>query len=83
MPLMISDETLQEAGLSAQNALIEFACRLFDAGRLSLPKATRLAGLSRDQFLAALADRHIPAYRPTVDDVLHDVTVVDSSRGAM
>ncbi len=34
--LIVPDEMLRQAGLSEREALLEFACRLFDAGRLSL-----------------------------------------------
>ena len=36
MPVVISDETLRDAGLTEQDALVEIACRLFGAGKLSL-----------------------------------------------
>ncbi len=36
MPLVIPDDALREAGLSEREALIEFACHLFEAGKLHL-----------------------------------------------
>jgi len=36
MGLHISSEQLREAGLDERGALIEFACRLFQAGKLAL-----------------------------------------------
>ena len=50
MPLVISDEALQEAGLTEGDALLEFACRLFDAEKMTLWSAAKLAGLSRVAF---------------------------------
>jgi len=47
MPVVIPDETLKQAGLSEKEALIEIACRLFDAGKLHLNQAARLAGITR------------------------------------
>ena len=82
MPLTIPDETLRAAGLTEREALVEIACRLFDAGRLALWPAARLARLSRDEFLAELHDRHIPAFRPTAEDFLHDLETIDRIRGA-
>ena len=47
MPVVIPDETLQQAGLTEREALVEIACRLFDAGKLPLWPAAKLAGMSR------------------------------------
>jgi predicted HTH domain antitoxin len=76
MPLIISDETLKQAGLTESEAKIEIACRLFDADKLHLWPAAQLAGLSRDEFLSELKSRDIPAFRPTVEDFMHDVRVM-------
>ena len=43
MSLFIPDDILKEAGLTADEALTEFACRLFDAGRLSKSAAAKLS----------------------------------------
>ena len=40
MPVVISDETLKQAGLTEREAVVEIACRLFDAGKLA-PLARR------------------------------------------
>ena len=50
MPFVIPDEALREAGLNPHEALVEFACRLFDADKLTLPSAVRLAAMSRVAF---------------------------------
>lgn len=73
MPLQIPDEVLKQAGLTEREALVEFACRLFDAGKLTMPQASKLAGLSRDEFQAAAMDRGIPLFRPTLDEIRADV----------
>lgn len=62
MPLTITDEELQAAGVSAEVARLELACRLFQAGKLDLWPAARLAGLTRVQMEEALHDRKIPIY---------------------
>ena len=64
MPLIIPDEALQEAGLSESDALVEFACRLFDAGKLTLWGAARLAGLSRVDFEENCSRGDIPWLTP-------------------
>jgi predicted HTH domain antitoxin len=73
MSITISDDVLKEAGLSERDALIEFACRLFDAGKLHLPAAAKLAGLDRASFEGELRARKISVYRPTVEDLRHDL----------
>ena len=62
MPLTIPDEALREAGLDEREALIEFACLLFDAGRLGLWPAAKFAGLGRMEFEHELEIRGIAAY---------------------
>ena len=76
MPVLISDETLEEAGLTEQEARIEVACRLFDIGKLHLWPAAQLAGMSRVEFEGELGRRKIPVYRPTVEDLEHDVATL-------
>ena len=72
MPVVISDETLREAGLDEREAVIEFACRLFDAGKLTLWSAAKLAGLSRPEIEAELGRRKIAVYRPSAADLADD-----------
>jgi predicted HTH domain antitoxin len=63
MPLTISDEMLAAAGLSEDEARLEIACRLYDAGKLTMPEATRWAGVDRTAFEAALLARNLPLIR--------------------
>jgi predicted HTH domain antitoxin len=77
MPLIIPDDALQEAGLSESEALTEFACRLFDAGKLTLWAAARLAGLSRVAFEGELQARHIAWLRPDERDLAEDLAALD------
>lgn len=78
MTLTIPDEILAKAGLTERDALIEFACRLFDAGKLSLPAATRLTGLSRTSFEQELLDRNIPIYRITLEEFQRDIAALEA-----
>jgi predicted HTH domain antitoxin len=66
MPVTITDDMLMAAGLSESEARLEIACRLYAAGKLSLPEATRWAGASRTRFEAALLERSLPLVR--IDD---------------
>jgi len=59
--------------LNPHEALVEFACRLFDAGKLTLPSAVRLAAMSRVAFEQELLSRRIPIYRPTLEDLEVDL----------
>ena len=77
MPVVISDETLQQAGLTEREAVIEIACRLFDAGKLALWPAAKMAGLSRVEFEQELVNRKIPIYRPTLQDFADDLAALD------
>lgn len=66
MPVTITDDMLTAAGLSEADARLEIACRLYDAGKLTLPEATRWAGVDRTQFETALLERNLPLVR--IDD---------------
>jgi predicted HTH domain antitoxin len=73
MSLVIPDDILQESGLSEQEALLEFACSLYDAEKLQLWPAARLCGLDRIAFINELQKRHIPVFRPSVEEVEDDI----------
>lgn len=77
MALTIPDEVLRQAGMTESEARIEIACRLFDAGRISFPAATRLAGVSRPEFERELDARNLPIYRPTRADLADDLTTLE------
>ena len=72
MTISVPDDILREAGLTEREALIEFACRLFDGDRLDLFTAARLAGLSRAEIEAQLRERGIAIFRPTLGDLADD-----------
>jgi predicted HTH domain antitoxin len=80
MTLHIPEDVLKEAGLSEGEALVEFACRLFDAGKLTLWTAARLAGLDRTAMEEALLSRGIAIYRPTVEDLEQDLRTIEKWR---
>lgn len=63
MPLTISDEELTAVGLSEAEARLEIACRLYDAGKLTMPRAASFAGISRTEFETALIERGLPLIR--------------------
>jgi predicted HTH domain antitoxin len=73
MPLMISDEMLEQMKLDEREARIEIACRLYDADKLPLWPAACLAGLGRGAFEDELVARGLPVYRYTEDDLDQDL----------
>src|SRR4051812_4108189 len=50
MSLTIPEETLDGLRHAARDALIDMACRLYDAERISKSEGTKLTGLSRVEF---------------------------------
>ena len=80
MTITIPDDILAQAGLTEGDALIEFACRLFDADRLTRHAASRLAGLERVAFEIELRKRGIAVYRPTVEDFRQDMETIRQLR---
>ena len=60
MALTIPDETLDDLRKASGDALIDIACRLFDADRISKREATRLTGLFRVEFEGELTKRGLP-----------------------
>ena len=63
MPVLLEDEFLADAGMSEGEARAEIACRLYDAGRLTMSQATRWTRLTRRDFEQALLDRGLPIVR--------------------
>jgi predicted HTH domain antitoxin len=77
MPFTLSDEILQRAGMTPEQARVEIACRLFDAGKLDLWPAAQLAEMSRVEFEDALRERGIAIYRPTLEDLQSDLEALE------
>ncbi len=80
MPVVISDETLQQAGMTEREVVVEIACRLFDIGKLHLWPAAKMAGMSRAEFEQELIGRKIPICRPTLQDFADDVATLGRLR---
>jgi predicted HTH domain antitoxin len=77
MSLTIPDDMLREAGLTEEQAQVEFACRLFDLGKLSLWSAAKWAGLTRVEFESQLRLRRIAVYRPSQEDLAEDLATLN------
>lgn len=59
MAIIITSDTLVNAGLSEQDFLIDLACYMYEKKRLSMGKAREIAGLNLMEFQAELAAREI------------------------
>jgi predicted HTH domain antitoxin len=77
MVLQIPEDIQLAAGLDEQGMLLELACRLFDANRLPITQAARLAGMDRLHFEDALHERKIPIYRYDEKDFRDDLETLD------
>lgn len=62
MSVLISEEILQTAHISAEELKQEIGVLLFQQERLSLAQASRFSGMSRLQFQHLLASRQIPVH---------------------
>jgi predicted HTH domain antitoxin len=82
MSVVIADKFLEQAGLSEQEALVEFACHLFDTGKLALWPAAQLAGLTRGEMEDELISRGIALYRITAKELAEDLDALKRIRGA-
>ncbi len=74
--LVIPAEIMKEAGLDEREALVEFACQLFAARRLTLWSAAKLAGLDRNGIEDALLERGIALYRLQPSDLAQDLATL-------
>jgi predicted HTH domain antitoxin len=77
MNIVLPDEALRQAGFDEQRARVEFACWLYDAGRLDLWPAAQVAGLSRVEFEAELLKRGLAIYRYTESDFAQDMATAE------
>ena len=72
MALIISDEILSKAQLSADELLVDLACYLYDKKRVSMGQARQLANLDQTSFQKQLAKRNV-LIRYTEEDLDKDL----------
>lgn len=72
MDLLIKEETLKKAEISAEELLIEMAVHLYDMGRLSMGQARNLVGLDQISFQKEMAKRDV-YIKYEVDDLETDL----------
>ena len=73
----LPEEALAALGLSPEEATREarrvVAVHWYDQGRISQGTGARVAGLSRQEFLAALAEAKVPAIQLTAEELREEV----------
>lgn len=69
----------EQPGEFAQAARLTTAIYYLQKKRLSLGQAARLAGLTRPEFLDALAERGIPAFALSAADAIAEVAAAQRS----
>jgi predicted HTH domain antitoxin len=62
MSQIVPEDILQAAGMSEEELRQEIAVLLFQRDKLTLARASRLAGMGRLQFPHLLASRQIPVH---------------------
>lgn len=67
MALIITDDTLTKAKLSANDLLMDLSCYLYEKKRLSTGQARHLAGLDQISFQLELAKRGIDMHYTNED----------------
>ncbi len=78
MALVISDETLSKAQISANQLRIDLACYLYEKKRLSLGQARSLSGLDQLAFQLELSNRDIYIHY-SEDDLEQDLDMLGIS----
>ena len=79
MSIVISDDILYATHMTQGELLQEIATLLYEKGKLSLGKASKLAQMSRIQFQFLLASRQIPI-NYGVEDFEADLRTLDQLR---
>lgn len=77
MSLVISQDVLDAAHLSADELRLEVAVMLYAAERLTLAQAARLAGMTRMQFQHVLGSRQV-AVHYDAEDLREDLETLRS-----
>ena len=75
--LVIDDEFIKASGISEDGLKLEFAIWLFEKEKVSLRKASKMAGLSWLDFSKILSERNIPTIRMTEEDLKNEISTVN------
>jgi len=80
MPLVIDDDTLAALGMTADEARVEVAVRLFDADKLGTKHAAELAGMDRLDFWMECGRRGVPVFRYSIEEVERELALMEEMR---
>ena len=75
MGLVISEEVLLNANISAEDLLIEIAVHLYDIGKLSLGQARNMTGLDQISFQQEMSKRDV-LIKYDVEDLQSDLNAI-------
>lgn len=73
IPIYIPDSLQQTSDTFIQEARLAMASKLYEMGRLSSGTAAELAGMTRIQFLHALAAYNVPMLDLADDELFMDI----------
>lgn len=59
--------------VSKDEAKVLFAVKLYEAGKVSLGQAARLAGFSKRGFMDVLAQHQVPVFNYSADDLAEEL----------
>jgi predicted HTH domain antitoxin len=76
MTIEVPDQELGSFHLTSDEARIELACGLYAAGKVSLGRAAKIAGIPYVTFMGELGKRKI-CRNYGVEDLEHDIKVVE------
>lgn len=79
MDLLIKEDVLKKAEITAEELLLEIAIHLYDTERLSIGQARSLAGLDQISFQKEMAKRNV-CIKYDIDDLETDLKNLEQLR---
>ncbi len=75
--LVLSDEFIKASGISEEELKIEFAIWLYEKEKVSMRKASKMAGLHWLDFSKILSEKNILTIRMTDEDLINEINIVN------
>ncbi len=75
--LVLDDEFVKASRMSGEELKLEFAIWLYEKEKVSLRKASKMAGLHWLDFSKILSERDIPTIRMTDEDLKNEINTVN------
>lgn len=76
--LVLDDEFVKAADMTESELKLELAIWLYDANKVSLRKASKMASLHWLDFSKILSERNIPTVKTTEEDLEIEIKTVNS-----